>query len=121
MTAVKAAANDAEDRPNLGDTPDFRDPDTPHDTGDHIGVYCGECGMQSATVVLAGPTSADHWQDKQLSWQEDCDTVFRAFDDAVAAHFPDHLPVNCQDCPAPPALPEKPIRPVERTIAQNAR
>ncbi len=118
---ILAAGNDIEDRPNLGESPDFRVPDPEHGGPDHLGVYCGYCALLSGVQVQAAPTGGDHWQNLQLRWQEECDIVFRAFDDAVADHFPDHEPVNCDTCPSPPNLPEKPVRPIERAIAQSAR
>ncbi len=121
MSEIHAASNDNEDRPNLGDTPDFREPDPDHGEPGHKGVYCGKCAQLSSVQVQAAPTGGDHWQNLQIKWQEDCDVVFRTFDDAVADHFPDHAPVNCDTCPVPPELPGKPIRPEERAIAQTAR
>ncbi len=121
MSRVLAAANDKEDRPDLGEPRDIREPDTDHGQPGHKGVCCGQCARLSVSQVQAAPTGGDHWQNKQIEWQESCDKIFRIFDDAVADHFPDHLPVNCEACPTPPDLPVKPLPPVERSIAQAAR
>jgi len=102
---------------------DFRPYDSPHGTEGHVGAYCGQCGALASVVIQLGPTGGDHWQSVQIAWQEQCDTIFRDFDNAVADHFPEHLPQNCDGCPDASQwkLPEKPIQPIERSIAQNAR
>lgn len=88
---------------------------TAHGTPGHTGFRCKQCAQNSDVVVEAYPLHApDLWTKKQIEWQEACDEVFREFDDAVAAHFPNHLPAGCVNCPVPPALPIKPEPPYER-------
>lgn len=89
--------------------------DVAHGLPGHKGVRCGTCAQHSTTIVRLQPTLADYWQTKQIEWQEACDVVFRAFDDSVAAHFPEHVPgaKNC-GCPTKPKLPQKPQMPYER-------
>jgi len=93
----------------------------PHGVEGHLGWRCKECAMLAAVVVFAEPLGPDHWQNKQIAWQEECDVVMVAFDASVAAHFPVHLPQNCNTCPVKPILPPKPVAPVERVTAQKAR
>jgi len=117
---IEAAVTDATDRPFYPAEQLFGDPE--HGVQGHVGHRCGPCAyLATEHIVEISPTGPDHWQNLQLSWQEDCDVIFRQFDDAVAAHFPQHLPANCPDCPETPPLPPKPIPPVERATAQNAR
>lgn len=92
-----------------------------HGDPGHGGYRCGECAQRSTNQVRIHPNSGDYWQTKQIEWQEACDVIFRQFDDAVAAHFPSHLPQNCPDCPAKPILPEKPIVPSDRALKQISR
>jgi len=88
---------------------------TAHGTPGHTGFRCKQCALSSAVVVESYPMhTPDLWQKKQLAWQEACDVIFREFDDAVASHFPDHLPAGCTNCPVPPELPVKPLPPYER-------
>lgn len=116
MTVVELGS-DHPDAPSL----DFRPYDPEHGTEGHLGDHCGACARLAPVVVELGETGGDHWQTMQIQWQEACDTIFRQFDDAVADHFPDHLPQNCTTCPEKPILPVKPIQPTERAIAQNAK
>lgn len=86
----------------------------PHGFPDHTGYRCSQCAMLSDNAIVIEQTSGDHWQSKQIKWQEECDIIFKQFDEDVAAHFPVHLPQNCTTCPQPPQLPVKPIQPFER-------
>ncbi len=117
---VEAAITDANDIP---DDPreNYRQDNPDHGFDGHLPYVCGECAKLAPNRSLISPTTGDHWQTLQINWQEQCDIAFRAFDDEVAAHFPEHLPVGCQDCPDKPILPDKPIQPYERSIRQNAR
>lgn len=90
--------------------------DVEHGMEGHKGFRCLECARISPNMIGIVSDGGDYWQNKQIAWQEECDVVFRAFDDAVAAHFPNHLPQNCQSCPVPPALPERPNPPAERRL-----
>lgn len=92
--------------------------DPQHGVEGHIGFRCGECAEASENMCQVAPTSADYWQTKQIRWQELVDISLRAFDDSVAAHFPDHKAVDCPDCPVPLALPQKPVSPTERAVSQ---
>jgi len=95
-----------------------------HGEEGHRGFRCGRCAALAVVPVLIESTSGDHWQTKQIAWQEECDVVFRAFDDAVAEHLPIHIPAvasgpnagepRCETCPTKPDLPIKPIKPYER-------
>lgn len=96
-------------------------PNRGHDLDGHTGYRCRQCAEESPGTVLIESSSGDYWQTKQINWQEACDVVFRAFDDAVAAHFPDHEPVNCMTCPAKPVLPPKPQVPIDRVSKQLTR
>jgi len=88
---------------------------TDHGTDGHTGYLCGICALESDNVCVIYPAHApDLWQQKQIDWQEDCDGIMSAFDDAVATHFPIHAPQNCQTCPVKPLLPKKPLPPTER-------
>lgn len=104
-------------------------PGEPHGSEDHTGFRCPQCAAESGYIdadsgqwqhgaALIESSSGDHWQSKQIQWQEHCDRVFRAFDDAVAEHFPEHQPVNCKTCPEKPILPDKPHRPIDRADRQ---
>ncbi len=116
---IEAAITDATDRPYVEADQLYNDPD--HGMDGHIGHRCKQCAYLSGKTVAIAPAGPDHWQSLQIAWQEQCDVIFRQFDDAVAAHFPKHLPANCPDCPETPPLPIKPVAPVERSTAQNAR
>lgn len=93
--------------------------DEPHGQPGHRGVKCYECAQMSGKRTQIAPNSGDYWQTKQIEWQEACDKIFRAFDDSVAAHFPEHVPgaQNC-GCPEKPKLPPKPVQPRERALGQ---
>lgn len=82
----------------------------------HIGYRCGLCALESGRSISLNTHGVDHWQDKQLAWQEECDTIQVHFDETVAAHFPDHKAVNCQTCPETTQMPPKPLPPVERSL-----
>lgn len=60
------------------------------------------------------PHDQNYWQDKVIKWQEECDRMFRQFDDSVAAHFPQHMGPGCKGCPVAPPMPPRPERPFER-------
>lgn len=92
-----------------------------HGVDGHIGWRCGICALMNPNAVVISPNSGDFWQNKQIHWQEACDIVFRAYDDAVADHFPVHMPQNCGFCPTKPHLPPKPVPPVERSLKQGAK
>lgn len=93
----------------------------PHGENGHSGFRCGQCASRGSLITDHG---IDHWQNKQLEWQEACDVIMAAFDVAVAEHFPYHIPAvasgpnmgtpRCDDCPEKPVLPEKPVQPFER-------
>ncbi len=93
----------------------------PHGEPGHGGYKCSECAQEGKNQVRIHPNTGDYWQTKQIEWQEQCDVIFRQFDDDVAAHFPQHLPRGCENCPEPPELPPKPIVPVERAMQQESR
>ncbi len=93
----------------------------PHGVEGHTGYRCGSCALTKPGAVQVQSDSSDHWQTKQIEWQEECDKIFREFDVAVAAHWPVHLPVNCQDCPVTAPLPPKPTPPQERTWVGGAK
>jgi len=88
--------------------------DVPHNVNGHTGFRCIECARESPVMVSIVDDGGDYWQNVQIQWQEECDKVMSAFDEAVAIHFPVHQPQNCQTCPVKPILPEKPNPPVER-------
>lgn len=92
--------------------------DHEHGHPDHEGLRCAECALMSPNACIIHPSSGDYWQDLQIKWQEQCDVIFRRFDDAVAAHFPDHQPQGCMSCPPKPILPVKPTMPFERALEQ---
>lgn len=85
-----------------------------HGVEGHTGFRCGLCAGDSKVSVQISEHGVDHWQNKQIQWQEECDKIMVAFDVAVSNHFPNHLPANCQECPVSPELPEKPTQPFER-------
>lgn len=107
------------------------DGDSPHGDEDHIGLRCPTCAAESgyyddddnwvSTSVMIESSSGDHWQTKQLQWQEACDVIFRQVDEATLAHFPEHEPQNCKTCPVAPDLPPKPLRPIDRVDKQSSR
>lgn len=90
-----------------------------HGEDGHTGFRCYECAQVSGVRVMIHPTSGDWWQTKQIEWQEQCDLIHTAFQEAVAAHFPDHQPFNCDSCPEKPVMPPKPIMPVERALQRD--
>jgi len=73
-----------------------------------------EVDISKAFVGAAPLHDESWWQRQQIRWQEECDVIFRQFDNDVAAHFPQHLGPNCSNCPTPPPMPEKPKPPFER-------
>ncbi len=79
----------------------------------------GKVARESPCCVRAMPTAADYWLAKQVQWQEMCDQTLREFDDQVAAHFPQHQPMNCTTCPVPVELPVRPEPPFERALSQS--
>lgn len=86
-----------------------------HGTEGHTGFRCKECAdLSGVTHSIYDFPNDDLWQQKQIDWQEQCDAMFRAFDDSVAAHFPTHTGPQCQSCPQTPPMPAKPVRPYER-------
>lgn len=91
-----------------------------HDHGhpDHKGQRCAACAAESKNPVLIHPNSGDYWQTRQINWQEECDLVFRSFDDSVAEHFPLHTGPQCNSCPVKPVLPPKPVPIYERALHQ---
>jgi len=93
----------------------------PHDTEGHIGYRCYQCSQESGTTIRLAANSGEYWQNVQLEWQEKCDDLQNQYDAMVAAHFPIHLPVNCEDCPSPLQMPPKPVPPSERAFRQNAQ
>lgn len=105
--------------------------DPPHGDENHVGHRCSQCAAESGyydendiyiqTGVMIESSSGDHWQTKQLQWQEACDMIFRAVDEATLAHFPEHEPQNCKTCPVPPVMPPKPLRPIDRVDKQSSR
>jgi len=114
LSMTKGRSDDEKLTPHEIDLDKGNNP-TAHGTEGHTGFRCGQCARAANTVVEAYPIHApDLWQKKQIDWQEECDEVFRAFDDAVAAHFPNHLPMGCVNCPVAPDLPIKPEPPYER-------
>ncbi len=110
-----------DERPHSYDYENRMQSEPEHGHEDHTGYRCSACASESQVQVLIHPNTGDYWQSKQISWQEACDVIFRAFDDATAEHFPVHLPVNCKDCPEKPILPIKPVMPSERAVAQATR
>jgi len=88
--------------------------DVPHNVNGHTGFRCLECARTSNNMISIVQDGGDYWQNKQISWQEECDTVMSMFDERVAEHFPEHLAKNCEICPSKPILPTKPNPPVER-------
>lgn len=104
--------------------PEVVDWEKKHDQADHgapghIGFRCGQCAQDSTDHSVAiTDHHIDYWQTKQIDWQEACDVVMRAFDQAVEDHFPEHQPQGCQTCPVMGDLPEKPSPPYERALGQ---
>lgn len=90
-----------------------------HGVDGHTGYKCGACALLSVVRVAATSHSVDYYQTKQLEWQEECDVIMGQFDLDVAAHFPLHKAVNCQECPVTGILPTKPVPPVERALKQR--
>lgn len=90
-----------------------------HGEEGHIGYRCAQCAYLSGAMVSMNEHGIDHWQDKQIAWQEECDKRMSAFDVAVAEHFPVHRERDplCE-CPQRPNLPEKPAPPFERSLGK---
>jgi len=89
-----------------------------HGVFGHIGYRCRQCAYLSLETNSIAGDSGEYWQNKQIDWQEDCDTIMAEFDQAVMDHFPVHLPVNCQTCPIRGELPAKPMPPIERSMGK---
>lgn len=85
----------------------------------HLGFRCGQCARDGPNMMAVQPSTADYWQDRQLMWQEECDTIQVRFDEAVAAHFPEHKAMNCDTCPETQTMPPKPNPPIERALKQQ--
>jgi len=88
----------------------------------HMGYRCVQCARDAEFEVEITQDTADYWQGQQIAWQEMCDMVMSGFDEAVAEHFPEHIPLNlktgeprCTTCPVKPILPIKPNPPIERS------
>ncbi len=111
---------DPRERPNVYQQ-DHSNFDPEHGAEGHIGVRCSICAGLSPNAVLIESSSGDYWQTKQLNWQEDCDEVHTAFQEATAAHFPEHKPFGCDTCPTKPIMPIKPQRPIDRVDKQMQR
>jgi len=94
--------------------------DGAHGVVGHIGYRCYQCAQLSGVMIQLADNSGEYWQNLQLLWQEECDVVQNTFDDAVATHFPNHQPYNCESCPVPGEMPVKPLPPAERAVRQNA-
>ena len=94
--------------------------DVAHGVEGHIGLRCYQCAFQSGITVQLAATGGSYWQNLQLQWQEECDVVQNTFDEAVATHFPNHKPYDCDSCPVPGKMPIKPLPPAERAVNQNA-
>lgn len=119
---VSAAIRDIDDRPAAPKFDQWQ-ADELHGVPGHHGYLCRQCAFLSEITVQAAPTGADHWQNLQIAWQEDCDIVFRQHDVDTWQHMSSgtHQPVNCLLCPVPPVMPVKPEPPYERAIGQSAR
>lgn len=89
-----------------------------HGTEGHVGYMCGQCARDGPNPIFASEDTIDLWQDRELVWQEECDMLQNAFDDAVSEHFPVHKPVGCLTCPKTPTMPVKPVRRAERALTQ---
>ncbi len=72
---------------------------TAHGTDGHAGYRCYQCAMESGVTVQLADSGGEYWQNKQLDWQEKCDTLQNKFDLDVATHWPNHQPMNCTTCP----------------------
>ncbi len=92
----------------------------PHGVEGHIGYRCGQCASASPTGVRVTDHGIDYWQNKQLQWQEECDSQMHGYNMAKSLHEegPTHLPINCVGCPQPTPLPSKPVPPFERALTQ---
>lgn len=82
----------------------------------HIGYRCGKCAIESGNSISLNTHGVDHWQDKQIAWQEECDVIMSQFQTDVAEHFPNHTSSKYCNCPDKPVLPVKPAPPVERSL-----
>lgn len=95
--------------------------DVTHGVEGHIGYKCGQCAREAPVVIQLADSGGEYWQNLQLLWQEECDVLQNSFDADVAAHFPNHKPIGCTECPTPFAMPVKPNPPSERAVRQNAK
>lgn len=93
--------------------------DVPHDTEGHIGYRCSQCAQQSRGGVRVTEHGIDYWQNKQIAWQEECDTIMHNHNNAITEHLPEHKPVDCTECPQQPDLPKKPEPATERALTQG--